>query len=177
MALQKQSRDFQSIIVQKYLPLSCSCPQKCFLLLSELIVMLTSACLNAFSHCDNGSVTMHVNMLMSACSPKNSFQQTLKWHKQCIDRLGTYWGLVQTTRKQRHWLPFLRKQINTPTGASTKPKNFDLNKNISTSTSDIALICLVTEALILRFLDLFCTHRLDFGSRLIPKHLSCILLL
>ena len=33
-------------------------------------------------------------------------------------------------------------KLNTPTGASTNPKNLDLNKNISTSTSDIALICI-----------------------------------
>ena len=47
----------------------------------------------------------------------------------------------------------MMKVQNTPTGASTNPKNLDLSKNISTFTSDIALIFFVTKALILRISD------------------------
>ena len=74
--------------------------------------MLTSACLNAFSHCDNRFVTIHVNMLMSACSTNKNPVSRPQWHKQCIYGLDTYWGLVKNTSKWRHWLPFLGNQIN-----------------------------------------------------------------
>ena len=74
--------------------------------------MLSSACLNAFSPCDNESVTIRINMLMSACSTNKNPVSRPQWHKQCIYGLDTYWGLVKNTSKWRHWLPFLGNQIN-----------------------------------------------------------------
>ena len=53
------------------------------------------------------------------------------------DRLGIWgpntheWYLTQVIQTSKKTNEDLNKQANTPTGASTNPKNFDLNKNLN----------------------------------------------